>query len=283
MATQLKEPDQIDDTGVDEPQTQERDYEAEARVRGWRPPEEFAGKGEPLDAKSFLERGEERDGLAQATVKQQNKRISILESMLKKVQKSEQRAYENALADLKRQQEDAVATGDIAAFRTLDADAEKLRKDMTSDTPNHGEDPDEKYDDFREANPWYDKANLASASEAEVEARLFADRLADRLIRQGVQNTLSPTAFFERIASETEANFPTLRSKSPRTKPASDVAGVTRTGAARNARTGANLPPEAKSAAERYMRQKIGAFGKCTTKAEAHELFARDFDWEDTK
>jgi hypothetical protein len=285
MATQLKEPEIAEEAAeaVDPLQTQERDYEAEARVRGWRPEEEFTGKSEWVDAETFIKRGEENLGLAKATIDQLRKRVSVLEGMNKKLTKLEQAAYSNAMDAIRAEMREAVTTGDQAAFDALDQKAEQLRKDMAEETPqSHGEDPNAEYLTFREANPWYDKAGLASATETEIEARLFADRLSDRLAAEGLTKSLAPSAFFDRVAKETKEKFPLLGAKPVREKPNEAVAGVTR-GQRGSAKTGANLPADAKAAAERYMNNNVGAFGQCKTKEEAHNLFARDFDWGETK
>jgi hypothetical protein len=107
-----------------------------------------------------------------------------------------------------------------------------------------------------------------------VDARAFADRLADRYARQGKHQEMSPDAFFQMIADETLAKYPSLNQRQPRQKPASDVASPTQRTVARGARTGANLPPEAKDHAERYMR--MGIY-KVKTKQEAYDLFAKSY------
>lgn len=280
MATQLKEPEPIieedtgQDTGDEAAQTQGRDFEAEARVKGWRPQEEYSGKGEWVDAEAFLQRADDNLGLSRAEKEQMRKRISVLEGKLKRLTKLEQQSYESALDTVRSEMKAAVETGDVAAFDALDAKADKIRKDMTP-VEAHGEDPGEAFDSFRENNIWYDKGNLASASEVEVEARLMADRLADKFARQGLQNELSPTAFFERIAKEVAEKLPTLGSKGARPKAVEAVAGVTRTAASRSAKTGANLPADAKEAVRRYMRKGIykGSF------EESCNEFAKDYEW----
>ena len=181
------------------------------------------------------------------------------------------------MADLKAKAEAAVESGDLAAFRRVDTRIEELRKEAVAADETHGEDPQEAYDAFREANAWYDRANLASASEIEVEARLFADRLADKYVAKGLQQEVTPTEFFARITRETEERFPLLKVKRTREKPASPVGGVTNGGQPRNAKTGANLPPEAKEHARRYMR--MGIYRDCKTEAEAFDRFAKDYTW----
>lgn len=279
MATQLAEaPEALEEpqTGNDNAEAQpERDYEAEARRLGWKSPEEFEeGKRPPVirTAQEFVEHSDlalkAREVAALRADLEKTKRL------VKRVMASEQKAYVNALADLEARQEAAVETGDIAEHRRLKGEIEKVREEIVGDTATdvHGEDPREQYDTFRDANSWYDKANLASASEVEIEARLYADRLAEQWVRAGKDKETPPSEFFAGIAEAVEAKFPTLKNKAVRPKLASDVAGVTRPGAGKG-KTGAHLPSEAKETVRRYMRQGIykGTF------EEACNAFAKDY------
>lgn len=289
MATQLKEPEPIveesrtSETAPPVAEAEERDYEAEARGRGWKPPEEF-GEGEPRPrkfktAEEFIRDGEEELPLVKKQVAQLRREREEDRKLIKRLVRSEQNAFQNALAEIRREMEQAVETGDVATFKALDERADQIRKDMAGDaaTPDtHGEDPNEQYDAFREANPWYDKANLASATETEIEARLHADRLADKYARQGLMKELAPSEFFAKIAEETEAKFPLLKAKALRPKPASDVAGVTRTAPNKSAKTGANLPAEAKQQAKRFFDQGII---KADNLNAAYDKYAQSYDW----
>lgn len=277
MATQLAEADDTPLAANDEARTEGRDFETEARVQGWRPQDEF--NGDPAkwaDAETFVKNGEHSVGIQKKTIAAMAKKISIMEGTIKKLTRAEQSAYASAVADLKAKQEEAVEAGDIAAFKALDGRIDKLRENAESELPatRHGEDAAEQFDTFRDANPWFDRANLASATDIEKDARIWADKLAERMVRQGLDKQLAPSDFFERVAEETVAQFPQLKAR--REKPASDVGGVTRPGGSRTAKTGANLPAEAKAQAERFMAQ--GIF-KVKTKAEAYERYAASYDW----
>lgn len=265
-----------------ETQTPARDFEAEARLEGWRPPEEWPeGKPRPRefkDAETFIREGEEKAGLQKKTISHLTEKLRFLERQVKHLTRSEQNAYANALADLEARQDAAVEVGDVAEAKRLRTEAKKLTE--ANADPLKGENPVEELATFREDNPWFDKANLASASETEVEARLFADRLADKWIGQGLPNEIPPSEFYRRLADAVKEKYPGLGRKAAPAKPASDVAGVTTRAAPRGAKTGANLPPEAKAHAERYMRQKIPGFGACKTKQEAYDLFAQSYEWE---
>ncbi len=281
MATQLQEPETIEEAQTEEAP---RNFEAEARKMGWKPEEEF-GEGDKRpkefrDAETFVKLAEEDKGLQKQTINHLKEKIAFLERQQRRLMQSEQNAHKLAMEEVRREMREAVRTGDEEAFEALDKKADALRKDMGADTPDHGEDPTEHVLNFRDANPWYDKGGLASASEVEVEARLYADRLADRWIAQGKPATMPPSRFYAELAEEVNAKFPALKLKPARAKPQSDVAGVPQArGGARNAKTGANLPADAKATAERYVRMKVPGFsGK--SKEEAYNIFAQSYQWE---
>ncbi len=261
---------------TEEFQTDARDYEAEARNHGWTPPDEFKGdQSRFVDAKTFMERADEVMPLLKKKTQQQAAKIDQLERTVKRLAKAEQSAYDNAVADLKARAETAVETGDVDAYRKVDKQLADLQKQANADAPKVTDEAAlEAFDAFRDANTWFDKGALASASEVEAEARLYADRLAEKYARQGLPNEMDPADFFAKIAEETEARFPLLKAKKTRDKPPSNVAGVTNGASSRGAKTGANLPAEAKEHAERYMR--MGIF-KVQTKQEAYDLMAKSY------
>ncbi len=276
MATQLAEAVETFDEG-DEAQTP-RDFEAEARSHGWTPKDDF--KGDPtrwVDAETFIKRADEVMPLLKKKTQNQDREIAELKRMVKKLTRAEQAAYENALSDLKAQAEAAVESGDLDAYRKVDGKIETLRKEAESDLGDtHGENPQEQYAAFRAANIWYDKGNLASASELEADARAMADRLADKYAAQGLTKDLPPSEFFAKIAREVEEALPLLTAKKARAKPPSAVEGVSANRGERGAKTGANLPPEAKRQAERFFNQGIL---KGKDLAEALNNYAKKFDW----
>lgn len=278
MATQPVEaqpvPDAVIGAEIDAPQTQARDYEAEARLEGWRPEDEWpADKARPRefkDAETFVREGEEKAGLQRKKIDHMAEKIRFLERTVKHLTKSEQNAYANAMADLEAKQDAAVEVGDVAEAKRLRAEAKALTEAKAD--PMRGENPVEELATFREENPWFDRATLGGASEDVIEARRYADILADKWIGQGLPNQIPPSEFYSRLADAVKAKFPALGRKAPAPKPASDVAGVTQR---TTAKASVTLSREEMDQAERYMRQKIPGFKDCKTKQEAHQLFAK--------
>lgn len=288
MATQLATEEaplvvEADDNAGNEAQTQGRDYEAEARERGWTPLEEF--RGDPsrfVDAETFIKNAETKMPLLSKENKQLKDKIEFLERTVKRLTKAEQNAYNSALEDLKRQQREAVEYGDVGAFENIEKKIDKLRDDMKDDAPSGSveERANVAFAEFKAENEWYGLGMLPAATDAERRAHNLANALADKYAAQGLQKTMEPSEFFAKIAEEVREKYPDLGSevKTPRPKPAVDVAGVTRPNGARTARTGANLPNDAKAQADRFFAQ--GIYPKAKNVAEARDLYAKSYAWD---
>lgn len=273
MATQLQEP--VTTPDVIEEQTQERDFETEARGHGWKPQEEF--QGDPAkwtDAETFVKRADEIMPLMKAQNGDLRRKVKELESAMKRLSKSEQAAHRDKLEALQAARLEAFDSGDREAFVAAEKKAEELRKDMGD--PDIQATAAARIFNFREENPWYDKGGLGSATPAEAEARALCDRISDRMCSEGLNQRLSPDEFYSQLEAEVNERLPTLKVRPIRPKPASDVAASTRSAPRGAAKTGAALPPEAKETAERYIRLKLpGYAGKSA--AEAHNLFAQSY------
>lgn len=282
MATQLQEPETTL-TPVD-PEAG-RDFETEARKMGFVSEEEWPeGKPKPpefKDAETFVRDAESKAGLQKQTINHLKEKISFLERQQRRLMQSEQNAHKIAMEEVRREMREAVRTGDEEAFDALDKKADALRKDMDGGSGSQ-EDATPHILSFRRENPWYDRGALAAATEIEVEARAYADLTADQWVAEGKPKTMPPSQFYKELDEAVNERFPQLKTRpAARQKPASDVAAPTTRGAtSRAAKTGANLPAEAKQQAERYMRMKVPGFTKCKSAAEAHELFAKSYQWE---
>lgn len=234
--------------------------EDQARVRGWVPKDEWEGDPDKwCDAETFVERGREFNNVLKNENAALRKELKELTRELKKrfsnMEAAERRGYESALADLEARRIQAVEDGDVASFQKIDKEVAKLQKEVGTepDQADIAKRAQEAFIDFRENNPWYDRANLASASETDREARIYADLLADKWTKQGRHLELDPDEFMTEIAAETKKKFPAL---GLRKKPASDVSAPTANRGPRG-RTFADLPPEAKAMADKLVKKGI--------------------------
>lgn len=241
-----------------ESQTPERDYEAEAREMGWVPKDEFKGDASRWsDAETFVKKGEEVLPLIRAQNKALKRQLDEMKRDLKKASAyfsdAEKRGYERARAEIEERLEQAVESGDTAAAKKAMADADQLRKDMgDTKVENSNQDAEEAFDNWRESNAWYDRANLAGASELEKDAHIYADRMVQRHLSK--TNEMEPAEFFDFIGGLVHERFPALKAKPQRQKPQSEVAGGTRA-APRGGRSFADLPQEAQRMADKWIKQ----------------------------
>lgn len=281
MATQFAEqPDNPADT-PDEPQSQSRDYEAEAKAHGWKPLDEF--KGDPalhIDAETYVKRGEEVLPFIKKRVEVQDRKIADLEKTLKRatalLSTAESRSYAKAVADLKAQQVEAVEVGDVAAFQALDKKIEGLAKDVgAGGKPEYTEaEARGAFVDWREDNGWWDRGGLASATPLEADARAYTDRMIEKHIDKG--NDMAPEEFFEYIGDLVHEKYPLLKAKPARQKPGSDVSAPTERRTGNGTKGYADLPADARQICESLIRRGVLP-GK--TETEKRAFYAANYDW----
>lgn len=284
MATQLKiepaveEPPPANDA---EGQHEEapRDFEAEARAHGWSPKEEF--KGDPnrwVDAETFVKRADEVMPLLKAKNARLERDLADLKRQFRQFSRHASTAEDRIRADLQEKMESAVKAGDVEAFKGLQKEANELTGGKGGAQKYSAEEAEEAYDDFREKNAWYDRADLGSASDLDKEARVYADRLIERKLRNTKPGEEPPPAeFFAEIHDAVSEKFPQLSAKTPRPKPQSDVAGAGNGRAQRSGRTYDALPAEAKVKFDKWIANGVIDMGS----PEKNRKYCVDtFDWD---
>lgn len=239
-------------------QTQPRDIEADARIQGWTPAEEF--KGDPakwVDAETFVQRGEERATLA-------TKRNKVLEREMEQMKRDMRRefarlderdkaTYERARAEIETGMREAAGVGDLAEFDRLKAAADKLAPAQTG--PSIQQEAQEALTTWEADNSWYAQGALPAATDMQLSARAYADRLAESMAPQA--QSMKPAEFYNLLAERVKERFPDLDGKTaPRPKPNSAVSGGTQP-RGRGGKTAADLPADALATADRYIRKGI--------------------------
>jgi hypothetical protein len=263
-----------------------RDFDAEAREHGWVPKEEFKGDASRwIDAETFMKRADEMMPLLKAQNQRLKRDIEAMKKDLKRAtahfEGAEQRAYERARKELETRLDDAVAVGDTQAARGVLTEMDKLKPNEPAPQATK-EEAVEALDDFRENNPWYDRANLANASEIDINGRLYFDRMVDKHIDKTKE--MAPAEFFQYISELTLAKYPQLNAKAPRAKPASAVEGGTGGRPRNSSKSWDNLPQEAKRQFDKFINR--GLLGVTATGdsdkdiAASRAYYARTFDWE---
>lgn len=273
--------------GEGEGQVAQRDFETEAREHGWSPKEEFKGdEAKWVDAETFMKRADDMLPLLKAQRDRFKRDYEALKKDVKRMSAHmegvEKRSYERALADIEQRHSQAVEAGDLKA---ANAAAKEMRELKPVEERNPAElkaQAEEALDAFRDENPWYDKANLAGASETEQLGRIYWDRMVDKNIE--LTKTMAPAEFFAYVTNLTKDKYPALFTKAPREKPGSAVEGVTAGRPRGSSKSWDNLPADAKRTFERY--QKNGLLGVKPTGDREKDLaasrvyYAKNFDWE---
>jgi len=235
------------DDAVEKPEVS--DVEAKALKMGWTPKEEFKGdpaKWRPAD--EFVERGENMLPIVKAKVKQQERVIAELQRSMQELgeyhTKTEQRAYASALATLKQQRADAIASADGVAFDKVDTEIDRLNQEMASKKPivkpNIDPATDPVYVEWESRNKWVKDPELEK----------MAYKIGEALHEAGVTET--GTEFLDMVGKKMRLAFPE-RFTNPRRENAPAVeSGVP--AARKGGKSFADLPAEARAACERMAK-----------------------------
>lgn len=238
--------------------------EARARAMGWTPKEEF--KGDPAkwrDAGEFVERGENLLPLVRAQNKRLEAKIAELEKTTRDfaehLSKTEQRAYDRAIADLKEQRKAALAAGDGDAFEKADDQIKEIERDVAAKAAKNAKKDDSGadpvYAEWESRNPWLKDSELSD----------YAEFAAQKLRQSGEKAT--GAEFLDLVAAKVKAQFPT-KFTNPRRETAQAVEGAA-PGRRGSGKTYADMPAEARSACDRMAKNGFGGDEKAMAKFKA--------------
>ncbi|MGB8345426.1 MAG: hypothetical protein WCD86_11110, partial [Ktedonobacteraceae bacterium] len=196
------------------------EVEQKAMKMGWTPLDKFKGdpdKWRPAD--EFVERGENMLPIIKAQVKRQDREIAELKETLQKfgeyTTKTEQRAYEKALNELREQRAQAIASGDGAAFDRVDGEINAMReqfKPQVAEVKQKDSETDPVYVEWKSRNSWVNDAR----------AEKWAFDYGNYLINAGKADR--GIDVFEQISKAARAEFPEKFSN-PRRDAAPSVEG----------------------------------------------------------
>jgi hypothetical protein len=225
------------------------EIEEKALKMGWTPLDKF--KGDPAKwrtADEFVERGENMLPIVKARVAQQATEIQELKAAMKQFgeyhTKTEQRAYDRALNDLREQRAQAIAAGDGATFDKVDEQIESLRKEVeeknrfTETQQNTENDP--VYVEWLGRNKW--------ATDPAMEKWAYAH--GKYLIEIGEAEL--GLDVFEKISKAAKIKYPEKFENQRRMSAPSVEGGVP--SARRGGKSYADLPADAKAACERMAK-----------------------------
>lgn len=256
------------DQAVETTEAAEPTVEDRARDMGWRPLEEFKGdESRFVDAETFVKKGEEILPIIKANARKVEAENATLKSDMATLKKdvaefrkyhsqTEQRAYQRALRDLEERQADAVHAKDLGAVKAITKEIADLSRDVRTDdsgdayaTPDHAK----ALSSWKAENVWF-------GSDAAMTGA--ANAIASELEQQGVRGADQLAEVAKRIRAEFPHKFENERRKAP-----AAVEGSTPPRKA--GKTRADLPAEARTAMDRWVKQ-----GLLTEKQ-----FLADYQW----
>lgn len=222
--------------------------EAEARKQGWRPKDEWSGDPDNWkDAKTYVEHGEVKSRIAKIE-KDYADRFEKLERSNQKAMERQKKQLEAEIETLKAQRREAIKTGDVETVEQLDAAIDERRK---------GDDPEAKEPDTPEAKQ---KAWEASNNwfNSDFELRQYAINWSQFNAERNP--TISFDDNMKALDAEMRRKFPEqFRAKEK--KPAAnghaavDGGGMLDGIPVKNGKGPESLPPEARAAGQRFIKQ----------------------------
>lgn len=220
------------------------EIEALASEMGWAPQDEWRGDPDKwVDAKAFIKAGPE---IYKSTLSRQDNEMSEMRKTFEEFKefttKSEERAYKRALKDLQQKQREAVAEGDTDTFDQVSKEIDELKEPepKTEQKPNADNDPD--FIQFQAENPWY-------GPDGDYKMTLEAEEIA-KVVARSYQGK----AFYDKIAEVIRKEFPDRFGNQKRREPAR-VEGGQDLKTAKGGKTYADLPPDAKAACDRFVKE----------------------------
>jgi hypothetical protein len=222
---------------------------AEATRMGWTPKDQFKGdpaKWRPAD--EFVERGRTMLPILRHQVQKQDRQIAELTKTVREFAeyqtKTEQRATEKALLQLRQERADAIAKGDGVAFDKVDSQIIEMQEAVKAKPAPQKQDDDPAFTDWLSKNKWAEDPKLQHIGKG----------IAEALVADG--ETARGPALLDMVSAEIKKRYPE-KFDNPRRAAAPAVEG----GAGPRKSAGksyADLPADARAACDRMARNGFG-------------------------
>jgi len=241
----------------------DRDFESEARSGGWVPESEWQGDPDKkpkqfLSAEQFVLRGERMAGHMKNELAQVKKTVAQFQEYTQAQLKKEKDRADQAIAELKTQQAQAVTDGNGAEFRRLGNEIDRQQAEIDSQpqpntTQSTGLPPGAS--EWQAANPWYG---------TDMNRTAYADGIANQIVAEGYNGK----AYFNELSRRTLEVFPDQNN----TSPTPGVEAGQKSGQVSDSgdRTYEALPPDAKAMCDNFVAT-IEGFTK--------EQYLEQYDW----
>jgi hypothetical protein len=236
--------------------------EQEARQFGWVPKEEFKGNEDDWrDAETFLKRGKEINGFLRKDMEKLHTKLSQKDAELAEIREAveefrkyhnetEARAYKRAIDDLKKEKIEAIQQGDGERVVEIDDEIDKYKEAQQTKPKEEKKAPVQQglneFDEWVLENTWFatnaEAKYLAelygkelSVKNPEIKGRQFLDAVAKRVKEEHSDLFENPARRTADVSSSSDGRKPSGKSK----------------------RGYNDLPPEAKAACDKFVKQKL--------------------------
>jgi hypothetical protein len=241
--------------GADQHQDTTPSFEDRALTMGWTPKEQFKGDPEKwVDAETFVRRGEEFLPFLKANNKRLEKALERSEAKLASMEqtmqrfaehhtKTEQRAYERAVRELREQIATSSAAGDVQGVLNATDELAELQAEAKASAKPADNTPqaDPEFEAWRETAQWYGKDKPLSAA---------FDALCAEVYEDGYR---TPKAGLKEAEKRLREQFPHKFENPNRRQP-----GAVEGGGApprKAGKTYSDLPPDAKAACDDFVKR----------------------------
>jgi hypothetical protein len=278
--------DQVQDQQQSEPAPAANEtVEKEARLFGWVPKEEFRGsENDWVDADTFVKRGKEINPILRKNnetlmkkLDEKVKEIDEIKASVEEFKKFQKEAYERKqielqaqIIELKAQKKTAIAEGNGDLVVDIDDQLDKIKEAQAEAKAESKEPPpqvsapqeiDPEIGSWLERNTWFNQ---------DPEMTEISNALGASLRRQFP--SLSGRAFLDKLDERIANYFPEKTSLGKKARgSAVDSTGNVRAGGSGGKKSYDALPPEAKAACDKFIKQ-----GLFKTKQE----YVDNYDWE---
>ena len=222
--------------------------EDKARAGGWVSKDEWRGDPERwVDAEAFNERGENVVPILRERTEALQRKVVELERSIKQFSeyhsKVEQRAYERAVAQVKREMKEAVKVGDEEAFDQAQRQYEQLAESYQKpQEPQAQESPD--FIEWKQDNTWYGTDKRLTAA---------ANGIAEMVAAENPG--LKGKPFLKEVERQLKEEFPHKFQNARRDGPAAVHGSEGKSGAKPNGKGYRDLPPEARQMCDSFVKQ----------------------------
>lgn len=237
-----------DDGGDPEPS------EEQARRLGWKPKDEFKGdESQWRDWQDFLNEDLSNAPQLKATVKLLKRRLDQADRRARKIEqtleeskgywsRTEERAYNKAVADIRKTMRQAAAIGDTETYNEAEAELDEITEEKTkapAQTAKMAED-DRTFRKWKRENDWYETDDAMTGA---------ADRIAQKM-GPYAETGMEWDEYLEELTARVKKEFP-HKFAAP-VKKRSAVEGVAETRSTKGQETFDNLPSEWKQQFKRF-------------------------------